>query len=220
MKVSKKLWAIMIGYTIWMILFTILCSPLGLNWLTFYEMGFRSDTLLSGILVGVIVSALLGAGELLPIPLRRMMMKDVKTVEQFNDMWKVQMIGGLDGFIAEPYWSSAILPLSIKLFTSFNLAVPAVLVLAVLTRWLLHILSHYMFPSMEHGHRAFGEMVFTSIGLLVLDAISSAAFLQSGSVLAPAIIHTFMQPFAQLFGVKKKIFKELDLQPASNGAEP
>ena len=73
MKVSKKLWAIMIGYTLWMILITILSSPLGLNWLTFYEMGFRSDTLTNGIIIGVIVSVLLGAGELLPIPLRKNM---------------------------------------------------------------------------------------------------------------------------------------------------
>ena len=219
MKVSKKLWTIMIGYTLWMILITILSSPLGLNWLTFYEMGFRSDTLSNGIIIGVIVSVLLGAGELLPIPLRKNMYKDVKTVQQFNDMWRVQMIGGLDGFIAEPYWSGAILPLSIKLFTSLNLANPAVLILAVLSRWLLHIVSHYIFPMGEHGQRAFGEMIATSMGLLVLDAISSAAFLISGSVLAPAIIHTFMQPFAQLFGVKKKLFKELDIQPIKNGAE-
>jgi hypothetical protein len=219
MKVSKKLWAVMIGYTVWMILITILVSPLGLDWLTYYEMGFRADTLLNGIIIGLIVSVMLGAGELLPIPLRKMMMKDIQTVQQFNDMWKVQMIGGLDGFIAEPYWSGAILPLSIKLFTSLNLATPVVLVSAVLLRWLLHILSHYMFPSVEHGQRAFGEMISTSIGLLILDAISSAAFLLSGSIIAPAIIHTFMQPFAQLFGVKKKLLKELELQPTKDGAE-
>ena len=218
MKVSGKLWAIMIGYTLWMILFTIICSPLGLNWLSFNEMGFRTDTILTGILVGVVVSALLGAGELLPIPLRRMMMKDVKTLEQFNDMWKVQMIGGYDGFIAEPYWSGAILPLSIKLFSSFSLATPLVIVFAILLRWLLHIFFHYIFPSMEHGQRAFGEMVFTSIGLLVLDAISSASFLLSGSIIAPSIIHTLMQPFAQLFGVKKKLLRELGIQPGY-GAE-
>ena len=97
MKVSKKLWAVMIGYTVWMILITILVSPLGLDWLTYYEMGFRADTLLNGIIIGLIVSVMLGAGELLPIPLRKMMMKDIQTVQQFNDMWKVQMIGGLDG---------------------------------------------------------------------------------------------------------------------------
>ena len=218
MKVSGKLWAIMIGYTLWMIFFTIICSPFGLNWLSFNEMGFRTDTILTGILVGVVVSALLGAGELLPIPLRRMMMKDVKTLEQFNDMWKVQMIGGYDGFIAEPYWSGAILPLSIKLFSSFSLATPVVIVLAILLRWLLHIFFHYIFPSMEHGQRAFGEMVFTSIGLLVLDAIASASFLLSGSIIAPSIIHTLMQPFAQLFGVKKKLLRELGIQPGY-GAE-
>jgi hypothetical protein len=219
MKVSNKLWAIMLGYTVWMILIPVLCSPLVWGLLTFYEMGFRWDTLVNGVLVGVIVSVLIGAGERLLYQLRMKMMKDIKTVKQFNDMWKVQMIGGLDGFIAEPYWSGTILPLSIKLFASFNLPTPAVLGSAVLLRWLLHIVSHYMFPSVEHGHRAFGEMVFTSVGLLLLDVISSVAFLFSGSVLAPSIIHTFMLPFSQLFGVKKKLLKELDLQPGGDGAE-
>jgi hypothetical protein len=218
LKVSGKLWAVMFGYTFWMIFFTILSSPFGLGWLSFSEMGFRTDTIILGILVGVFVSALLGAGELLPIPLRRMMMKDVKNLEQFNNMWKVQMIGGYDGFIAEPYWSGAILPLSIKLFSSFSLVTPLVFVFAILLRWLLHILFHFIFPSMENGHRAFGEMVFTSIGLLVLDVISSVAFLFSGSVLAPSIIHTLMQPFAQFFGVKKKLLRELGIQ-SGFGAE-
>ena len=220
MKVSRRLWAVMLGYTILMVAVTILCSPLGFRILTYNEMGFSVDTLVPGILIGLIVAVLLGAGERLPIPIRRRMYRDVKTTQQFYDMWKVQMIGGYDGFIAEPFWSGTILVLGLKLFSYFGLLYPIVLVLAVVLRWLLHIFSHFVFPSVEHGHRAFGDMVFTSIGLLILDAISSTAFLLSGSILAPIIIHTFMQMFSQLFGVREKILKELNLEPLQSvGAE-
>jgi hypothetical protein len=210
-KVSRRLWAVMIGYTLWMIIFTIVCSPLGLKLLKYEEMGFNADTVISGIIVGLFTAVLIGLGELLPIPIRRMMYKDVKTTQQFKDMWKVQMIGGYDGFIAEPHWSGAILPLALKLLTSFNISYPLTIILAIAVRWILHCVSHLLFPSVEHGHRAFGEMLFTMLGLLVFDIVISAAFLISGNILAPIIIHTFMQPFAELFGVKKKLAKELGI---------
>ncbi len=212
MKVSRRLWAVMIGYTLWMILFTIACSPLGFKLLKYEEMGFITDTAFFGAIIGLFTAILIGLGELLPIPLRKMMYKDVKTTQQFKDMWKVQMIGGYDGFIAEPHWSGAILPLSLKMLNSFNITYPLAIILAIIIRWLLHCVSHYMFPSVEHGHRAFGEMLFTMIGLLFFDIVLSAAFLISGNILAPIIIHTFMQPFAELFGVKKKLAKELGIE--------
>jgi hypothetical protein len=211
-KVSRRAWAVMIGYTLWMVIFTVLCSPLGFKLLKYEEMGFSADTALSGIIVGLIIAVLIGLGELLPIPIRRMMYKDVKTTQQFNDMWKVQMIGGYDGFIAEPHWSGAILPLALKLLTSSNFSYPLTIILAIAVRWILHCVSHLLFPSAEHGHRAFGEILSTLMGLLVFDIIISAAFLISGNILAPIIIHTFMQPFAELFGVKKKLAKELGLE--------
>lgn len=213
MKLSRRLILIMVGYSAWIAVFPIVMSPIVLGVLSFSEMGFRLDTALQGLVLGFLVCLLFGVGELLPINIRKRMLKDVRTTKQFDEMWKVQMIGGYDGVIAESHWSGTVIPLSVKLFSGLGLIFPIAFFFSVALRWVLHVAAHFFFPSNEEGNKYYGNFLFTALGLLLLDIVNSIVFVASGNVLAPVVVHTFMQPVAQLVGVKRKLAKELDLEP-------
>lgn len=213
MERNKRLVVVIFGYLAWQIIFPIICSPLILGILTAEQMGYTLTAAPMGIVVGAVVTTLLGlfSGTRVGLSMYSRAFHHIKTKKQLDRAWNVQLYGCYDGPIAETHWSGTVLPLVMMGFAIIGFPYPFNAVPAILTRWLLHVGVHVMFPREETGDRAWGSMSFTAMGLLLQDTISSACFLATGSIIPPIMLHTLSGPLSQMVGNRKKIAKKLGL---------
>jgi hypothetical protein len=200
-------------YLIWQIAFTIAVSPLGFGILTFEQMGFRLDTVWLGLLVGAVVIVLTTLLAMTPVAYGLYVkgLSYIKTREEFEKFWTTTLRGCDDGFIAEPHWSGAILPLFMVGFAMIGIPFPFNAVPAIISRWALHVGMHALFPKEKSGERMFGGMNFIAKGLAYEDSVASISFLISGNIIAPILLHQFGAYISTFAGNKERIAKRLGL---------
>jgi hypothetical protein len=203
-----------LGYIAWQIGFSIAMSPLVFGVLTAKQMGYTLETAFMGILVGAVIlaaTAVVGrwtsAGIMLFVP----GLKHVKTKEQFEQFWTMTLRGCDDGIIAETHWSGVVLPLFMLAFAGVGIPYPFNAIPAVFCRWIAHVGAHFMFPRTESGNSVFGGASFLVKGLLLSDIKNSAAFLISGNIIAPAMLHHLDSYVTTWTGNKKRVAKSLGI---------
>lgn len=212
LRMERNLLVTIIGYASWQILFTVAVSPLGFGVLTLEQMGFSPVTALWGIITGAAVTIFFGLiiSTRIGLAIHAKAFEGVKTKKEFEDAWSFQLHGCYDGFIAEPHWSGAVFSLFLVVFSITGIPFPFSVAPAILCRWLLHVFSHLLFPT-QITHRAWGSLVFTSLGLLSVDAVCSVGFVISKSISTPIIVHTFFLPFSELVGSKKRVANKVGI---------
>jgi hypothetical protein len=213
--IKGKSLAVAIIYLSWQVAFTIAVSPLGFGILTAQQMGFALDTLWLGLLVAAVVLTLttLLARTNIAYGLYSKGLSYIKTREDFEKFWAVSLRGCDDGFIAEPHWSGAILPLFILGFTALGIPFLLSAVLAMVARWATHVGAHALFPKEKSGARMFGGMNFIAKGLAYEDTVASISFLLSGNIIAPVLLHQFGAYISTFAGNKERIATHLGLPP-------
>jgi len=205
---------IIMAYLSGQVFFTIAVSPLFLNILTAEKMGFVVGTATYGLSIGIIISVILGilsSRTAMGLEIRSRGFKNIRTREDFEKMWRIQLYGCLDGVVAEPFWSGVVLSLLIAGFSLVGIPYIGSAALAIAGRWLLHVVVHALLPGGIHGEGGAGSLDFIGIGLMFMDVINSLCFLATGNIVAPIIIHTFAGPFSQLLGDKRRIAKRIGI---------
>ena len=210
---DRKLLVVMLIYMAWQITFPIVISPLGWGILTAEQMGYVSDTFLMGLVVGVITLILISllAITKLGVSLYADGLRHIKTREEFEQFWTITLRGCDDGIIAETHWSGTVLPLLMIGFQYTGIPYPLNIGPAILTRWILHVGSHLMFPRGETGERDVGGVKFFAIGLAYSDVINSLAFVVSGSIVAPVLLHHLSGYVSTWVGNKKRVAHALNI---------
>jgi len=201
-------------YTAWQVLFTALVSPLALGILTARQMGFTLEKATLGLAVGLVMAILLGyaaARTAIGLKMYTRGFRNIRSKEDFEETWKIQLYGSYDGVIAETHWSGAVLPLLIGIFSILGIFFPFNVALAVLTRWTLHVGVHAVLPRKASGETAVGTIGFVALGLLFMDIVSSFCFLLASNIVAPIIVHTLAAPISQLLGSKRRIADSLGI---------
>jgi hypothetical protein len=201
-------------YLAWQVGFSIMMSPLVLGILTAEQMGYTLSTAPMGLVVGVLILAIIAAvgrwtsaATWLFIP----GLKHVKTREEFEQFWSMTLRGCDDGIIAETHWSGTILPLFMMAFVGIGIPYPFNAIPAIFLRWVAHVGAHLMFPRGEGGERAFGGVSFFAKGLLISDIKNSVAFLITGSIIAPAMLHHLDAYVTTWTGNKERVAKALGI---------
>jgi hypothetical protein len=214
MKLREKTVIIGAVYLAWQVIFSIVMSPLVLGVLTAEQMGYTLATVPMGIIVGVLILVIIAvvgrwtsAATWLFVP----GLKYVKTREQFEQFWSMTLRGCDDGIIAETHWSGTVLPLLMIALTVIGIPFPLNVIPAIFFRWLLHVGAHLMFPRGESGERAFGEVAFFAKGLLISDIKNSLAFLISGNIIAPVMLHHLDSYVTTWTGNKERVAKSLGI---------
>ena len=183
-------------YLIWQVVFPSFCLASGL--LSLNQMGIRLSTLPWGFLfTGLwLVFFYFGTDPLAKWITNAIKFNDKREIQRF---WGTNVIGSLDGPIAALHWSGTILPL---LIIGFSLVVPfpLAIVFAILGRWALHLLAHFM---MEAGNEFFGPKSFLIKGLFLNDFIESVSFLLGGSIVAPMTFHLLGGIVPKYLGAEK-----------------
>lgn len=223
-------------YLTWQVIFTVLVSPLVFGVLTWAQMGFVLDTLLWGLLVAAVVLTIttLLARTSLAYGLYVKGLSYIKTREQFDQFWSVSLRGCDDGFIAEPHWSGAILPIFMMIFATLFAAVgftafciasglawlPFIFgaALAMVARWATHVGAHALFPREKSGARMFGGMNFIAKGLAYEDTVASISFLISGNIITPILLHQLGAYISTWAGNKERIAKQLGVGLEQSGS--
>ena len=209
---ERKIGLFGLGYIVWQIVFSVVVSPLGLGILSFEQMGYTLDTALMGILLAAVILgifAVLGKWTDISLWLFTPALKHLKTKEEFEQYWKITLRGCDDGIIAETHWSGVILALFMLFFAGLGIPFPFNAIPAILCRWILHIGAHFMFPQTESGHSVFGDKTFLAKGLLISDIKNSIAFIITGSILAPALLHHLDGYITTWTGNKDKVARSL-----------
>ena len=91
----------------------------------------------------------------------------------------------------------------------FN-AIPAIIV-----RWVLHVLVHALIPGLTRGGEglpALGSLKFIALGLVLSDIKNSLAFIVSGNIIAPVMLHHLDVYVVEWAGNKERIAKSLGIQ--------
>jgi hypothetical protein len=211
---EKKIGLVGFGYILWQIIFSIAMSPLGFGVLTAEQMGYTLNTALMGIVVGVVFLAVIAAAGIwtsTSIWLFTPGLKHIKTKEEFEEYWKITLRGCDDGIIAETHWSGVILVLFMIAFASIGIPFPINAIPAILCRWILHVGAHFLFPLSKGGHNIFGGKMFLVKGLLISDIKNSLAFIISGSIIAPAMLHHLDGYVTTWTGNKERVAKSLGI---------
>lgn len=214
MKQETKIGIVGLGYIVWQIAFSIAVSPIGFGILTAEQMGYTLDTALMGILVGVVVLAIIavaGKWTSTSIWLFTPGLKHIKTKEEFEEYWKITLRGCDDGIIAETHWSGVILVLFMIAFAGIGIPFPINVIPAILCRWILHVGAHLLFPQSKSGHNIFGGKMFLVKGLLISDIKNSLAFVISGSIIAPVMLHHLDGYVTTWTGNKERVAKSLGI---------
>jgi len=178
-------------------------------------MGYTLQTALMGIVVGggiLAIIAVVGKWTATSVWLFGPALKKVKTKEQYEAFWTVAKRGCDDGIIAETHWSGVVLPLFMFAFAFVGIPFPLNVIPAIFCRWLAHIGVHFMFPKTESGSSIFGGASFLIKGLLLSDIKNSLAFLISGSIIAPALLHHLDAYVTIWTGNKNRVAKSLGIQ--------
>ncbi len=207
-------------YLTWQVAFTVAVSPIAFGVLTWKQMGFTLNTLLFGLLVAAVVLTIttLLARTSIAYGLYVKGLSYIKTREQFEEFWAVSLRGCDDGFIAEPHWSGAILPLFMVLFALLGLPFLACAGLAILARWATHVGAHALFPREKSGARMFGGMNFIAKGLAYEDTVASISFLISGNIITPILLHQFGAYISTWAGNKERIATHLGVGLEKSGS--
>jgi hypothetical protein len=210
---DRKLLVVMLVYMAWQIVFPMLMSPLGLGILTAEQMGYVVDTLPLGFAVGAITLILISllATTKLGVSLYANGLRHIKTRKEFEQFWKITLRGCDDGIIAESHWSGTILPLLMMGFQVTGIPYPVCIGPAILLRWILHVGSHLMFPRSESGERDVGGVKFFAVGLAYSDVINSLAFIISGNIVAPVLLHHLSGYVSTWAGNKKRVAQALNI---------
>lgn len=216
MEFKKKTAIVGIVYLAWQIGFSIAVSPLVFGILTAEQMGYTLATVPMGLAVGVLIlvaTAAVGrwtsAATWLFIP----GLKHVKNREQFEQFWSMTLRGCDDGIIAETHWSGTVLPLLMLAFAGIGIPYLLNALIAIFLRWVIHVGAHLMFPRSKNGERAFGGVSFFAKGLLLSDIKNSIAFLISGNIIAPAMLHHLDAYVTTWTGNKERVAKKLGFSP-------
>lgn len=198
---NRKNVALTLAYIIWQVIFPAVVLATGL--LNLKQMGIQIETVHLGLLFTLFWFPFLYFSTQ---PLAKWVTKAIKfnSKKEIQRFWGINVIGSLDGPIAALHWSGTILPLLIIAF-SLIAPFPFAVVLAVVGRWGLHLLAHFV---MEAGNEFFGPKSFLIKGLFLNDFIESASFLLSGSILAPMTFHLFGGTIPKYMGVEKILAKE------------
>ena len=213
---EKKTKIAAVIYLAWQISFSIVVSPLVLGLLTAEQMGFTLVTLPMGLLIGALILGIIAAaGRWTSVAtwLFTPGLKYIKNREQFEQFWSMTLRGCDDGAIAEIHWSGAILPLLIIALVLLGIPFPFNIIPAIFFRWLLHIGAHLTFPRGKAGEREFGSFSFFAKGLLISDIKNSLAFLISGNIIAPIMLHHLDAYVTTWTGNKERVAKSLNLPP-------
>lgn len=200
-------------YLSWQIAFSIAVSPLVFKILTAQQMGFTLDTVWLGLLVAavtLIVTTLLARTKI-AYGLYVKGLSYIKTREDFEKFWATTLRGCDDGVIAETHWSGAVLPLFMLGFGAIGVPFPFNAIPAVFARWATHVGAHALFPKEKSGERMFGGMDFIAKGLAYEDTVASIAFLLSGNIIAPILLHHLGAYISTFVGNKERIAKQLGL---------
>lgn len=96
-------------------------------------------------------------------------------------------------------------------FSGLGVPFPLNIVPAVFCRWLAHVGVHLLFPQTESGNSIFGGASFLVKGLLISDVKNSAAFLLSGNIIAPAMLHHLDSYVTTWTGNKQRVAKSLGI---------
>lgn len=211
---NRKIALVGLVYIAWQIGFSIAMSPLVFGVLTAEQMGYTLDTAFMGILVGTVVLAVIaavGKWTSTSIWLFTPALKHIKTKEEFEQYWKITLRGCDDGIIAETHWSGVVLPLFMLAFAGVGIPFPFNAIPAIFFRWILHIGAHFMFPQTRSGHSIFGGATFLVKGLLLSDIKNSLAFLISGNIIAPAMLHHLDGYVTTWTGNKERVAKSLGI---------
>lgn len=203
-----------ITYVGWQIGFPILISPLVLGVLTAEQMGYTLSTVWQGIFVGIIFLAgiaAVGIWTSTSIKLFTPALRHIKTKEEFEEFWTFTLRGCDDGIIAETHWSGTILPLFMLGFAFLGVPYPINALPAILCRWIAHVGVHYIFPRTKRGYRIWGERSFILKGLILSDVKNSVAFLLSGNIIAPAMLHHLDSYITTWTGNKERVAKSLGI---------
>ena len=210
---DRKLLIVMLVYMAWQIGFPIVMSPLGLGVLTAEQMGFVVDTFPLGLALGAITLILISllAITKLGVSLYADGLRHIKTREEFEQFWKITLRGCDDGIIAETHWSGTVLPLFMIGFQFTGIPYPLSIGPAIVLRWILHVGSHLMFPRSASGERDVGGVKFFAIGLAYSDVINSLAFIISGNIVAPVLLHHLSGYVSTWVGNKKRVAQALNI---------
>ena len=213
--VRRKWLLVGAAYLAWQVGFSIAVSPLGFKILTAEQMGFTLSTLPLGLLVAGVILAMATGVSLTNAQVAAYAkgFSNVKTREQFDTAWAMTLRGSDDGFIAETHWSGAVLPLLIMAFTLIGIPFLVSAGLALVARIFLHAGAHLFFPREEYGQRVFGGMWFVLRGLALQDSMNAIAFLISGNIITPILLHHISAYIPTVFGVKEKVAKKLGFGP-------
>jgi len=212
----RKILLFTLGYLAWQVGFSIALSPLVFGVLSAKQMGYTLQTVWMGILVGgaiLVVIAAVGRWTNTSVWLFGPALKKVKTREQFEQFWTVAKRGCDDGLIAETHWSGIVLPLFMVAFSVAGVPFPLNVIPAIFCRWVAHAGVHFMFPRTKSGGSIFGGASFLIKGLLLSDIKNSLAFLISGSIIAPAMMHHLDAYVTIWTGNKNKVAESLGIPP-------
>ncbi len=210
---DRKLLVVMLIYMAWQIVFPIVMSPLGLGILTAEQMGYVVNTFPLGLAVGAITLILISllAMTKLGVSLYADGLRHIKTREEFEQFWTITLRGCDDGIIAETHWSGTILPLLMMGSQLIGIPYPMSIGPAIFLRWILHVGSHLMFPRSESGERDVGGVKFFAVGLAYSDVINSLAFIISGNIVAPVLLHHLSGYVSTWVGNKKRVARALSI---------
>lgn len=210
---DRKLLVVMLIYMAWQIVFPIVMSPLGLGILTAEQMGYVVNTFPLGLAVGAITLILISllAMTKLGVSLYADGLRHIKTREEFEQFWTITLRGCDDGIIAETHWSGTILPLLTMGSQLIGIPYPMSIGPAIFLRWILHVGSHLMFPRSESGERDVGGVKFFAVGLAYSDVINSLAFIISGNIVAPVLLHHLSGYVSTWVGNKKRVARALNI---------
>lgn len=220
-KLKRKIKLAIAGvtYVIWQIGFPILISPLVLGVLTAEQMGYTLNTVWQGIFVGIIfliAIAATGIWTSTSIRLFSPALKHIKTREEFEEFWTFTLRGCDDGIVAETHWSGTILPLFMLGFAALGIPYPFNAIPAIFLRWIAHVGAHFIFPKTKKGYRVWGGNSFLLKGLLLSDLKNSLAFLISGNIIAPVMLHHLDSYVTTWTGNKEKVAKSLGISLKEN----
>lgn len=210
----RKIGLFTAGYLTWQVIFSIAISPLVFGVLTAKQMGYTLENTWIGIAVGVgilAVIAVVGRWTTTSVWLFGPALRHIETKEQFEQFWTVAKRGCDDGLIAETHWSGVVLPLFMVAFAFLGIPFPFNAVPAIFCRWAAHVGVHLMFPRTKSGHSIFGGSSFLLKGLLLSDVKNSLAFLISGSIIAPAMMHHLDTYVTIWTGNKKRVAQSLGI---------